>query len=114
MDFQNVNTNGISKMQTIDALNFLKTLTTKKQFTEAKTVHTGLFSAIVDKKNSLMTNVTLLVQTFGYKNEDGKFFVLTQARGTDFGCSNGIVTEETDKDSWRMEAHFIKRFNELT
>jgi len=113
MTTSNVMTDGLTKMQTIDALNFLTFLLDKSQFKNAKHVHTGLFSAIVDKKNAMMTRVTLLVQTFDGTDENGKYFILTQDRATAFGTSNGIRLEETDQQSWIMEAHFIKRFNEL-
>jgi len=113
MTTSNINTDGLTKMQTIDALNFLTFLLDKSQFKNAKNIFTGFFSAIVDKKNPMMTKVTLLVQTFDGEDENGKYFILTQDRATAFGSSNGIRLEETDRDSWLMEAHFIKRFNEL-
>lgn len=113
MNIQNVKTEGLNQMQTKDALNFLNTLLTNKNFTGEKTVCTGLHLVITDKKFPKMDNVTLLVQTFDGKNEEGKYFYLTQSRGNDSNTSNCVMVEETDKESWLREAYFIKRYNEL-
>ena len=113
MEISNVNTQGLETMQTKDALTFLNTLLSNKNFTKAAKVYTGLSSVITDKKFPKMDNVTLLVQTFGERKADEKYFILTQSRGNDCRTSNSIVVNEISQEDWRLEAHFIQRYNSL-
>ena len=113
MEIQNVNTQGLEALQTIDALTFLNTLITNKNFTTAKKVYTGLSSVIKDKKFPKMDNVTLLVQTFGDTKEEEKYFIVTQSRGNDSRTSNPVAVQELAQEDWRLEAHFIQRYNSL-
>lgn len=111
MDLLNLNTDGISTMNTKDALIFASFALDK--FRQAHAIYIPAWLIRPDRVHDKMTIIEAVCQIVrNDENKTSSYYKLTLHRGNNFECVNAIIKKEVKREEFTEEVKFINRFNE--